>query len=212
MVRMKGNLYSWPVPKWDQLRKYDHDRLMEKGYTKIWFDTQINDKMRLTLLTLYVKLNGLKLGIATPSGDRDSFWSRHVRWWAGKKFEYGNLEFYVRDIHHLLFDLEILPYMQTPVFKGKYWESIELRFYAALHLKHFDGWPVNQVQAHIDEVGWRGSADKYITAKAHPKVWIPLLVHGLSYSSYKDPYIARSYLLEQGWDPVPLIGVDTSYR
>lgn len=192
-----------PVPKWDQLRRFDHANLASRGYTKIWFDPK-DDKIRLTVLTLYVKLWGLTLG-----GKR--LWSFVEK---GVAVDSGRLEFHIKLDQFRLFKdlLKLYDSFETPSDSDKKWESIEHRFYGALHFKHFEGdaswpWPINRVQAHIDQVGWRGFADKTTTSKAHPKIWIPAVAHGLSYYSYKDAYIARRILLQQGFDPVPLLGI-----
>lgn len=176
------------VPFWNQLRKHDHTLLESRGYGNPWFDSQY-DKIRLTVLTIYVKLDGLLI------------WNYVQK---ASSIYPGRLEFLVSDVKALKRMLTMSPLFRSPSESEDEWESLELRYMGALHFKHFKGesphlWPVNKVQAHIDKVGWLG---------AFP---ISLIHHGLTYSSYEDPYTAREILLQQGWDPVPLLGVGCKY-
>jgi hypothetical protein len=178
---------------------------MRKGYTQIWFD-KMNDEYRLTVLTLYVKLNGIKLRKEigqTFMVKKRSFWEEHVRWWHWTNP--GCLTFHVWDVNELKRQLTDSPDFSTPASSDESWNSIELRYKGALHLKHEASWHPQPriIQAHIDEVGWRGS-----TLIALP---ISALHHLITYSSYGNPYIAREILLSQGWDPVPLLGVGIRY-
>ncbi|GEM_PF-2196482 len=206
--RLRTRYYEKPVPKWAQLRPWDHGNLASRGYIQSWFD-RMNDEYRLTVLTLYVKLWGTMLG------------NLHI-WEYVEKGEAvypGCLEVLIKYPNFPSFknSLKASPSFETPSDSDKAWESIEHRFYGALHIKHFEGkdpykWPVNRVQFHIDEVGWRGFAAKTTKSVMNPRIWIPALLHGLSYDSYKDPYIARKILLGQGWDPEPLLGAGRRIR
>jgi hypothetical protein len=194
-----------PVPKWNQLRLYDQASLMRKGYTQIWFD-KMNSEYRLTVLTLYVKLNGIKLRVKRSNSylvNNRSFWEDHVFWWHWT--DAGCLTFHVYDVKELKRQLTDSPDFSSPAASDDSWNSIELRYKGALHLKHEANWHPQKriIQAHIDEVGWRGAT--LITLP------ISLVHHGITYSSYGKPYIAREILLSQGWDPVPLLGVGVRY-
>jgi hypothetical protein len=83
------------------------------------------------------------------------------------------------------------------------WDSAEKRVTASLHIKHFKGSPINQVQTHIDHHGpWAGN--RYAWCLSVP---VTGLHHGVTYSSYKDAQGARELLSAQGWDPQTLWGV-----
>jgi len=192
-----------PVPKWSQLRQYDKALLMQKGLNMIWFDQKMNDELRLTVLTLYVKLNGIHLWNIVGSI---------------ANIKPGRLEFFC-DVIQLRKILTSSPFFYSPsslpilkwpsILLKEEWESQEKRYYGALHFKHFDfeSWPVFQVEAHIDEVGWRGGL-----WMQPPLQLVSLVHHGITKSSYKKPYIIREILLRQGWDSVPLLGVGVPTR
>jgi hypothetical protein len=83
------------------------------------------------------------------------------------------------------------------------WDSAEKRATGALHLKHFKGWPVNKVQAHIDQAGnWLG--DKLLWWAGQP---VTGLRHLAAYDSYSDVFGIRNILLQQGWDRKSLLGL-----
>ncbi|MFO7641133.1 MAG: hypothetical protein R6X17_07650 [Candidatus Competibacteraceae bacterium] len=171
------------VPSWNQLRKYDHDLLTPPGYGNPWFDSQ-PDEIRLTVLTLYVKLSGIK------------FWKYVNR---RDTIYPGRMEFRTTNVRLLKQELTRSPQFRSPAASDQEWDSVELRYEGSLHFKHpLDKrypWPPDKVQAHIDKVGWLGAPP------------VSLVHHVLTYSSYKDPFVARKILLDQGWDPVPLVGI-----
>jgi hypothetical protein len=191
-----------PVPKWNQLRKSDQASLMRKGLNMIKFDNQsMDDELRLTVLTLYVKLNGLQLWNIMGSI---------------VKVKPGCLEFFC-DVMQLRKILTSSPFFYSPsniawlnwpsILLKEYWESQEKRYYGALHFKHFENWPTCQVEAHIDKVGWRGGPG--MQPQALP---VSGVHHWITKDDYKKPYIVREILLRQGWDPVPLLGVGVRTR
>jgi len=208
--RIRTRYYERPVPKWIQLRPWDQGNLASKGIIQSWFDP-LNDECRLTVLTIYVKLWVTMLGNIHIW----EFIEKVEKGKKGKKCDPGCLEVLIKYPVFPSFKnyLKTSPYFETPSDSDKAWESIEHRFHGALHIKHFVGWKeINRVQFHIDEIGWRGFAAKTTTSKWNPRIWIPAIIHGLTYSSYKDPYIARKILLGQGCNPEPLLGVGQRNR
>ena len=75
------------------------------------------------------------------------------------------------------------------------WESREVRVRAALHLKHFDGWPPDRIQAHIDPWGLAVPAAFWLTVLGPPVV---ALLHALSPDGYRNVDRIRRILLCQG--------------
>jgi hypothetical protein len=191
-----------PVPKWNQLRKSDQTSLMQKGSNMIKFDSQpMDDELRLTLLTLYVKLNGLHLWEIVGSII---------------KVTPGRLEFNCNVVNlrkilassPLFYSPSNIAWLNWPsILLKEYWESQEKRYYGALHFKHFENWPTCQVEAHIDKVGWRGGPGMQPQG-----LLVSGVHHWITKDDYKKPYLIREILLGQGWDPVPLLGVGQRNR
>jgi hypothetical protein len=186
------------VPRWNALSEQAHKDLSPKNINEAWFDQQ-PDKIRLTVLNLYVKLKGMDLWQFV--GGRASV-------------SEGCLEFWATDVKALTRELTNRWNFRSPGQSSKKeWDSAEKRATASLHFKNFynpkrpSDWPENKVQAHIDQAGnWLGD----------PTLWwagqpVTGIRHLAAYDSYKDVLGTREILLQQGWDPKPLIGVGTWY-
>jgi len=179
------------VPLWDQLPSYAREELEAKAYSGDWFDRQIPET-RLTILTLYVKLRGMQL------------WE-HIRGvMIDETNQYpGRLNFIANDVNALKQDLRSRWNFRDPEPSNvQKWDSAEKRATGALHFKHFESWPPDKVEAHIDQAGvWLGS-------KAFWWVGVPVtgLRHLIAYDSYQDPFGIRDILLRQGWDRQTLLG------
>jgi hypothetical protein len=169
---------SEAVPRWSELPAYYQDDL------KPWepYLTEGDDILRLTVLTLYVKLKGLDLWrfVGTPENSTGG----------------GRLEFLCTDINGLAKVLRGREDFSTPNLSKPEWASREWKGKGALHFKHFPGWEPAKLQAHIDKEGLTFNP-------------LQLVLHAIDWlqDGYKDVYGNRRILLQQGWDPVPLVGV-----
>jgi hypothetical protein len=176
------------VPFWNHLPNYAQNDLIHPGYGKNWFEKK-SDEVRLTVLNLYVKLKGMRLWNYVRKES-----STHV----------GRLEFEA-DVQGLKQDLRARWNFRDPEASAEEWDSSEKRVTGVLHFKHFKGWPLSKVQAHIDQAGlWLGS--KWFWWAGTPVTGIR---HLLGYESYQDVFGIRDILLQQGWDPRPLLGTST---
>ncbi len=137
--------------------------------------------LRLTVLTLYVKLKGMDLWrfVGTPEASTGG----------------GRLEFLCTDVAALAKELRNREDFSTPKVSEPEWSSREWKGPGALHFKHFPGWDAAKLQAHIDKQG----------LTLNP---FQLLLHVIDWlqDGYKDVFGIRRLLLQQGWDPVPLRG------
>lgn len=179
-----------PVPQWAELPDYVQNDLTACGYDAAWFAGQSQvPVLRLTVLNLYVKLKGLTL------------WQFVTRERGALP---GGLHFHCAAVSDLKAALQASDDFTDPQDSMDAWDSREKRAVGALHFKHFTGWPESQVQAHIDPRG----------LLLHSPLWwimpvIPLgqmLAHAADPTGYTQVYKIRDLLLDQGWDPVPLIG------
>jgi hypothetical protein len=175
------------VPRWPHLTERARLDLEAAGLDAGTFEPQ-DDRLRLTVLNLYVKMRSLDL------------WPFVGRCKAASP---GCLEFSARDVEALKRTLVTRWDFQPPrPSAGGAWSAMERRPRGALHLKHFAGWPAGRVQAHIDAAGlWL----------RHPLFWwagLPVtgLLHLAAYSSYKDVSRLRALLLQQGADRDVLLG------
>lgn len=177
-----------PVPNWGELPDYVQRDLASREYDADWFTRHKDDPtMRLTVLTLYVKLSGLGL-------------------WSYVQAESGSA---LGCLHFL--SAESLPDVlraradfTDPAQRAKAWDSRERRAEGALHFKHFVDWPEFKVQAHIDPEGLLLCSDAWWLVPIVPLTQI--IAHNLDPEGYKDVYRIRKILLKQGWDPTPIIG------
>lgn len=148
-----------------------------------------DEKLRLTVLNLYVKLSGMGFWkfVGTPAGIKT-----------------GEFNFNCTDEPGLRDTLRKHDDFSDPGEKPGNWDSREQRSSGSLHFKRFG----DIVQAHIDQIG--------LLPKS--KAWwlmpvIPLghmIAHGATYDSYQDVFGIRDILLGQGWDPAPLKGVQAA--
>jgi hypothetical protein len=180
-----GSKHRLAVPRWSDLPISYQDAL------KLWekFLIDPDDSRRLTILTLYVKLERLGLW---------GFVGEPVDSTGG-----GRLEFRCADVSSLKQALRKRNDFTTPENSPKDWSCRELKSVGSLHFKHFSGWTDEVVQAHIDKAGlylqgWR-NAFLPIQAVRH---WLDARANG-----YTDVFGIRDLLLGQGFDPVPLRGV-----
>jgi hypothetical protein len=173
------------VPRWADVPGEPRRDLSAAGCGEGWFDGQ-EERIRLTVLILYVKLHGARLW---PFVGR-----RHAT-------SPGSFEFAAADASGLRHELRSRRDFRV---RGTtaVWDALEKRATGALHLKHFRGWPAERVQAHVDAAGlWL----------RHPTLWwagLPItgLRHLAAYRSYRDVHRLRRILLDQGCDRALLLG------
>jgi hypothetical protein len=178
------------VPQWASLPEYAQAELAACGCDAGWFERHAADgTMRLTVLNLYVKLRGLEL------------W-RHVGSESGSQA--GCLHFLCPDVGALKAALRGRDDFTNPDASPDEWESREKRAEGALHFKHFTGWPVAQVQAHIDPQGLLLQNNLWWLVPVVPLG--QMIRHGADPTGYVEVHRIRAMLLEQGWDPAPLLG------
>ncbi len=204
LPKWKPTAAAKPVPTWNQLPQHAHNDLRSVGCTQQWYEQlQSNDPrvqsddLRLTVLNLYVKLRGMNLWrfVLSPGS-----------------VSKGCFNVLVHDVLALRKTLTEMWNFRDPdkiwscFDRNKLagdWDSAEKRATASLHIKHFKGDPINQVQTHIDHYGpWAGN--KYAWCLSVP---VTGLGHLATYESYSDPQGARKLLSAQGWDPQTLWGV-----
>jgi hypothetical protein len=174
------------VPRSTELPDDVRRELSAAGYGHEWFDAE-GDRIRLTVLNLYVKLRGLDL------------W-RFVGW--RDSTSPGCLEFTACDGARLEQECQQRWDFRSRRASTGHWDAMEKRVRGALHVKHFRDWPPARVQAHIDAAGlWL----------RHPVFWwvgLPVTgpLHLAAYGSYRDVFRLRALLLRQGGDPRVLVG------
>lgn len=178
-----------PVPDWFQLPDHAQLDLSARGYTQTWYDSK-PPNIRLTILNIYVKLKGLELWnfVGNESGT-----------------DLGRMVFASSDTAGLKRTLTDRDDFTSPEESELEWSSREMRVSGALHFKHFAGWPKNQVEAHIDQIGLLMLSKWWWLI--FPVPLIVMAAHGLSQESYKDVEGIRDILIDQGWDPATLRGV-----
>lgn len=183
-----------PVPQWTELPDYAQKELGQCGWDAAWFASQEGEPvLRLTVVTLYVKLKGLSL------------WQ-----FVGKEAgsQRGCLHFLSPSVDALKAALREREDFTAPQDSPQSWDSRERRAVGALHFKHFEGWPEAQVQAHIDPRGLLLHSDLWWIVPVVPLA--QMLAHAADPTGYREVYRIRSLLLEQGWDPAPLLGRTTT--
>lgn len=90
------------------------------------------------------------------------------------------------------------------------WHARERRLTAALHLKHFRGWPPDRVQAHLDLAGLPQRWWWWLAPPVPAAMWIRHAVH---YSSYLDVDRLWRAVTRGGDDPLTRTrGVDVPAR
>jgi hypothetical protein len=175
-----------PVPRWNDLPAYARKDLAGSAYDQSWFDAR-DDRTRLTVLNLHVKLSGMGL------------WH-----YVGKRgnTSVGALEFQASNVNSLKARLANFSDFERPGDSPKEWDSREARVRCSLHFKHLEGWVDDTVQAHIDTYGLScgSSTVGHICAVALGPA------HLLYYDGYQDVLDIRDTLLEQGWDRACLVG------
>jgi hypothetical protein len=179
------------VPTWEHLPDYVQQALGSKGIKADWYDkTDTSDDLRVTLLTLYVKLKGL--GFWEFVGTMEESTSK------------GQFEFACTDVHKLKDALRKRDDFTSPEQSDKEWSSREMRGVGQLHFKHFDKWPVDKVQAHIDQVG-PFLHNPFLRVLGIIPFGIGHLIDDKR-KGWQQPEKIREILLEQGWDPTALKG------
>jgi hypothetical protein len=172
------------VPRWAELLAV-HQAALRRWEEVL---TRPDDSLRLTVLTLYVKLEHLGLW---------GFVGEPVQSTGG-----GRLEFRCPDVPGLKQAIRMREDFTLPEDSPKDWSCRELRKRGSLHFKHFSGWTDEVVQAHIDKeglflMGWRN-------------LFLPIqaVLHLLDAraNGYTDVFGIRDILLAQGFDPVALRG------
>ena len=168
------------IPDFEELPPEVRTSLASRGYDAAWYGSAV-DKLRLTLLNLYVKLMSLSLW---------RFVAREV------DSELGSLQFLCADLPGLLAALRRLRFTR-PDPEADYWDAREKRLSGALHLKHFHGWPEAKLQAHIDRTGF---TLRWWWWLLPPVALLVMLFHAAEPRSYQDVVRIRRMLLEQGAD------------
>ena len=182
-----------PVPQWTELPDYAQRELAQCGWDAAWFASQASEPvLRLTVVILYVKLKGLTLWqfVGKESGSQR-----------------GCLHFLCPSVDALKAALRERDDFTDPQDSAQSWDSRERRAEGALHFKHFEGWPEAKVQAHIDPRGLLLHSDLWWIVPVVPLA--QMLAHAADPTGYREVYRIRSLLLEQGWDPAPLLGRTT---
>ena len=172
------------VPRWSDLLA------VHQAALRHWEEllAHSDDSRRLTVLTLYVKLEHLGLwgfvGEPVPSTGG------------------GRLEFRCPDVPGLKQAIRMREDFTLPENSPKDWSCRELRKRGSLHFKHFSGWTDEVVQAHIDKEG--------LYLKGWRNLFLPIqaVLHLLDAraNGYTDVFGIRDILLAQGLDPVALRG------
>jgi hypothetical protein len=98
----------------------------------------------------------------------------------------GTYHFHCTDPDAFRARLKVLDFTPPGRPEGR-WESRERVPVASLHIKHFDGWPADKLQAHIDPHGIGGL--------------IRWLRHVCDYNGYRDVRRIRRLLIAAGLDP-----------
>jgi hypothetical protein len=172
------------VPRWAELLAV-HQAALRRWEEVL---TRPDDSLRLTVLTLYVKLEHLGLW---------SFVGEPVQSTGG-----GRLEFRCPDVPGLKQALRMREDFTHPESSPKDWSCRELRKRGSLHFKHFSGWTDEIVQAHIDKEG--------LYLKGWRNIFLPIqaVLHLLDAraNGYTDVFGIRDLLLAQGFDPAALRG------
>jgi hypothetical protein len=174
------------VPRWSDLLA------VHQAALRHWEEllAHSDDSRRLTVLTLYVKLEHLGLWgfVGEPVPNTDG----------------GRLEFRCPDVPGLKQALRMREDFTPPESTPKEWSCRELRKRGSLHFKHFSGWTDEVVQAHIDKEG--------LFLKGWRNIFLPIqaVLHLLDarVNGYTDVFGIREILLAQGFDPVALLGSD----
>ncbi len=176
--------HTAPVPRWSELPAV-HQAALSRWEALL---SDPAESRRLTVLTLYVKLQHLGLW---------GFVGEPLDSTAG-----GRLEFRCPDVSGLKHALRERDDFTSPEDSPKEWSCRELRSRGSLHFKHFSGWTDEVVQAHIDKAGLflKGWRNLFLPAQA--------LLHLLDSraNGYTDVFGIRDLLLAQAFDPVPLRG------
>ena len=184
------------VPHWGELPDYAQNELSAADYDGPWFDEQ-PDKIRLTVLNLYVKMRGMKRGNISLWSFVDERTTTPI----------GCVEFLVDGgVQALKRELASRGEFTQIVGTPESWECREKRATAALHFKHFKNWPVDKVQAHIDKIGL-GFGGRWSPPVIGPLVMGVPHVVDYCHNGWEDVYAIRELLKQQGWDRQPLFGI-----
>jgi hypothetical protein len=190
-ILKEGKDLGLGVPTWDTLPGPAKVALEPRGFKKEWFESS-HDDVRMSVLNLYVKLKALGLWHFV---ERD----------AGSDSE--SLTFTCTDIHEFKRALRARGDFTSPEATSDSWESREYRTVGQIHFKHFEGWPENRVQSHIDGRGLLPSKPLFYGLAAGTAglgLALQALAHRIERDSYKDPYAVRDILLQQKFDQATL--------
>ena len=97
--------------------------------------------------------------------------------------EVGNFHFICTDVDGLLARLREMGW-ELEGDRARHWHMREPVVRLALHIKHFEGWPFDQLQAHVDLFGMVG-----------PISWV---LHALTARRYSDVERIRRWLDRSG--------------
>ena len=104
----------------------------------------------------------------------------------------GNLHFLVADVAEFQEAL-VAAGLDGPEYDGLHWESREPVAHLSLHIKHFDTWAAEKVQAHVDPVG-------LVDGPWWKRLWIGLR-HLLNFHGYSDVRRVKRMLEADGLRP-----------
>lgn len=174
------------APGWDQLPELAKTELGSRNYHKRWYeDSSRTDEQRQAVLNLYVKMRGMGLWDYVTHRD---------------KVTKSSLNFRSASLDDLKAKLRERDDFTTPDESSTKWESREKRARGSLHIKHWGAF----TEAHIDPTGFRFRSSWWW---AMPLIPLALMVlHGIDYSGYENPFRVRDILLSQGWWKEPLLG------
>lgn len=152
--------------------------LARPGFGADWF-ADADEPLAATVLNLYAALSAQGL------------WPLVTREWQS---DVGVLQFTCDDVdalHRALAERDF-----TPVRTRRWgWESRERRPRASLHLKHFDGWDPDKVQAHVDPIG---TVPRWYWWCLPPLPLALILLHCWHWHAYTRPTAVRRALLRSG--------------
>jgi len=146
---------------------------------KTWYTGNFNnEKARLTLLNVYLKLK------------KGNLW-RYVKGPGSQRMGEGNIEIQATNVNAFKTALDGRNDFVGPDASSDKWSAREHKVMGSLHFKHNKDWghAVDEVQVHIDTFGLRS-----------------LLFHGYTQEGYKNPYGIRNVLNQQGYDKAVLFG------
>ncbi len=169
------------APRWSELRESTRAALERPGYDQDWYAEHPSLRATILLVSYRLRATGLWRFVGREDGSTQ-----------------GCLHFRATDVDALREALAREARFTTPG-HGARWQSRERRFTATVHLKHFRGWPLDRIQAHLDLAGLPQRWWWWLVPPAPAALW---LRHALHYSSYRDTRGLCRALERRGGDPM----------